>query len=303
MNVLEVKGIQKSFGQTKVLEDVSITVPEHAIYGFVGENGAGKTTTMNIILGLLPATKGEILVYGNKVSYNDSATNKAIGYLPDVPAFYSYYSAKEYLFLVGELTGISKTELSNRVEELLQLVNLHSGNRRIGHFSRGMKQRLGLAQALLNRPRLIICDEPTSALDPLGRKEVLELMLSLKKETTILFSSHILEDVEKISDYVAILHKGKIRCSGSMDEIKKSYHTKQLTIAFAKENEALNFMHKFSNDFEIRQQDNELTIEIKDIQLDGQQFLQYLTAQLILPKTFQQVTPSLESIFMEVTKE
>ncbi|MCB5953033.1 ABC transporter ATP-binding protein [Enterococcus sp. BWT-B8] len=301
MNILEVKSIQKDFGKDQVLKDVSIQVPEHEIYGFVGENGAGKTTTMNIILGLLPATSGEVVVCGQKVVYNNQATNREIGYLPDVPAFYSFYSATEYLKLVGQLTGIKKEELDNRVEELLNLVNLNSGKRRISNFSRGMKQRLGLAQALLNRPKLIICDEPTSALDPLGRKEVLDLMVSLKKETTILFSSHILEDVEKVSDQIAILHKGEIQCSGSLEEIKKSYHTNGFIIDFENSSNKKQFYESFIDHFRIEGEEV-LTVYTENISEAGRIFMDYFAANAIIPKLFQQLEPSLEAIFMEVTK-
>lgn len=301
MNILEVKNVRKSFGKDEILKSVSIQVPEHSIYGFVGENGAGKTTTMNIILGLLEATAGEVVVDGKTVVYNNQVTNKDIGYLPDVPSFYSYYSAREYLYLVGQLTGIEKQELRQRVDELLELVNLKSGRRRIGKFSRGMKQRLGLAQALLNRPKLIICDEPTSALDPVGRKEVLELMQSLKHETTILFSSHILEDVEKISDQVAILHEGEIQCAGSMEEIKRLYPMDGFKIGFEKESEKEAFLHAFSKDWMVEEDNGLLTLHTTDGQQTGLRLMAFLNEHQIVPKLFTRVEPTLESIFMEVT--
>lgn len=301
MNILEVKNIKKNFGKEKILKSVSIEVPEHSIYGFVGENGAGKTTTMNIILGLLQATSGEVIVDGKTVVYNDQTTNKEIGYLPDVPSFYSYYSAREYLCLIGQLTGIEKQKLTMRVDELLKLVNLKSGKRRIGKFSRGMKQRLGLAQALLNRPKLIICDEPTSALDPIGRKEVLELMQSLKHETTILFSSHILEDVEKISDRVAILHQGEIQCAGSMEEIKRSYPMDGFQLSFEKDMQKQLFVDTFREKCSIQEENGLLTIHTSEGQETGLELMSFLNKQQIVPKTFTRLEPTLESIFMEVT--
>lgn len=301
MNILEVKNIKKNFGKEEILKSVSIEVPEHSIYGFVGENGAGKTTTMNIILGLLQATSGEVIVDGKTVVYNDQTTNKEIGYLPDVPSFYSYYSAREYLYLIGQLTRIEKQKLTMRVDELLKLVNLKSGKRRIGKFSRGMKQRLGLAQALLNRPKLIICDEPTSALDPIGRKEVLELMQSLKHETTILFSSHILEDVEKISDRVAILHQGEIQCAGSMEEIKRSYPMDGFQLSFEKDMQKQLFVDTFREKCSIQEENGLLTIHTSEGQETGLELMSFLNKQQIVPKTFTRLEPTLESIFMEVT--
>lgn len=302
MNILEVKNIKKKFGKEEILKSVSIEVPEHSIYGFVGENGAGKTTTMNIILGLLEASSGEIEVAGKKVVYNDQTTNKDIGYLPDVPSFYSYYTASEYLHFIGQLTGIDKQQLKDRVEELLKLVNLQSGKRKIGKFSRGMKQRLGLAQAILNRPKLIICDEPTSALDPIGRKEVLELMQSLKHETTILFSSHILEDVEKISDRVAILHQGEIQCAGTIEEIKQEYPMDGFKLGFDKKEEEQLFLAAFSRDHTIEKEGTELTLTAGATQETGHRLIAFLDQEQIIPKTFTRLEPTLESIFMEVTK-
>lgn len=302
MNILEVKNIKKKFGKEEILKSVSIEVPEHSIYGFVGENGAGKTTTMNIILGLLKASSGEIEVAGRKVVYNDQSTNKDIGYLPDVPSFYSYYTASEYLHFIGQLTGIDKQQLKDRVEELLKLVNLQSGKRKIGKFSRGMKQRLGLAQALLNRPKLIICDEPTSALDPIGRKEVLELMQSLKHETTILFSSHILEDVEKISDRVAILHQGEIQCAGTIEEIKQKYPMNGFKLGFDKKEEEQLFLAAFSRDHTIEKEGTELTLNAGATQETGHRLIAFLNQEQIIPKTFTRLEPTLESIFMEVTR-
>ena len=152
-----------------------------------GKNGAGKTTTMKAILGLLKSDSGEIYVMGEKVHFGQTNTNRFIGYLPDVPEFYSYMTQMEYLSLCGEVCGMDKTDIVTRSKELLELVGLGQEHHRIKGFSRGMKQRLGIAQALLNRPKLLICDEPTSALDPAGRKEILDILLAAKEQTTVLF--------------------------------------------------------------------------------------------------------------------
>ncbi len=222
MNMLEICHISKRFGDKKVLVDVDFAVPEHAVYGFVGQNGAGKTTTMKMVLGLLPADTGEILVNGERVSFGENPANRYIGYLPDVPEFYPYMTAGEYLKFCGEVTGMDVKECRKRSEELLSLVGLFGEKHRIKGFSRGMKQRLGIAQALLNRPKLLICDEPTSALDPVGRKEILDILVSAKEQTTVLFSTHILSDVERICEQFAFLHEGKILRQGSMDDMRKS---------------------------------------------------------------------------------
>ena len=153
MNVLEVTQLNKKFGNKDVLSGLDMNVPENSIFGFVGQNGTGKTTTMKIIVGLLKADSGNITVCGERVTYGDTKTNRYIGYLPDVPEFYSYMKPMEYLLLCGEITGLTKKDTLLKGKELLELVGLHDENRKIKTFSRGMKQRLGIAQALLNEPK------------------------------------------------------------------------------------------------------------------------------------------------------
>ena len=198
MDMLRIADLYKSFGEKEVLRGLDIAVPEHSIYGFIGKNGAGKTTAMKTVLGLLKPDAGEITVNGERVVYGQTDTNRFVGYLPDVPEFYPFMTAREYLLFCGEVTGMKRAEREERAEELLSLVGLGEEKHRIKGFSRGMKQRLGIAQALLNRPLLLICDEPTSALDPVGRKEILDILLAVKEQTTVLFSTHILSDVERI---------------------------------------------------------------------------------------------------------
>lgn len=222
MDMLKISHVSKRFGDKEVLQDLDFTVPKHTVFGFVGQNGAGKTTTMKLILGLLSADFGEIFVDGEKVSFANNCTNRYIGYLPDVPEFYPYMNPVEYLHFCGAITGMETNECKERTEAMLRLVGLAGEKHRIKGFSRGMKQRLGIAQALLNRPRLLICDEPTSALDPVGRKEILDILVSAREETTVLFSTHILSDVERICERFAFLHQGKILRQGSMEELKES---------------------------------------------------------------------------------
>lgn len=220
MDMLTLSHIAKRFGEKQVLRDVSFSVPEHTVFGFVGQNGAGKTTTMKLILGLLTSDSGEITVNGMPVRYGNTETNRFVGYLPDVPEFYPYMTPREYLCFCGEITGMPAKEIRMRSEELLCLVGLEKENRRIKGFSRGMKQRLGIAQALFGRPRLLICDEPTSALDPAGRKELLDILVNAKEQTTVLFSTHILSDVEHICEKIAFLHDGRIVLQGSLEEVR-----------------------------------------------------------------------------------
>ncbi len=222
MAILELKNVQKHFGEVAVIRDLSFSVSEHSVFGFLGKNGAGKTTTMKMILGFLQLDAGEIQVCGEKVSYGNTKTNRAIGYLPDVPEFYGYMNPKEYLRLCGEITGLKKDIIGSRSKEMLSLVGLDGVNRKIRGFSRGMKQRLGIAQALLNEPKLLICDEPTSALDPVGRKEILDILSVARERTTIVFSTHILSDVERICDSIGVLDNGTLVLQGTVAEIKNN---------------------------------------------------------------------------------
>ena len=221
--MLEIRGLCKRFGDREVLRGLDLSVPENSIFGFIGKNGAGKTTTMKTVLGLLAADEGEIFVNGERVVYGETATNRHVGYLPDVPEFYTFMTAREYLRFCGEITGMSGAEIRARSEELLRLVGLDGETHRIKGFSRGMKQRLGIAQALLGRPKLLICDEPTSALDPTGRKEILDTLRAVRQETTVLFSTHILSDVERIATDVAFLDGGAVTVSGKLADVKTRF--------------------------------------------------------------------------------
>lgn len=210
MSILRIEDLYKSFNGNAVIKGLNISVEENSIYGFIGNNGSGKTTTMKMVLGLLKQDSGDIFVNDEKVAFGDTPTNRHIGYLPDVPEFYTYMNAEEYLKLCAEITGIEKSERKERTGNLLKLVGLNGVDTRIRTYSRGMKQRLGIAQALINRPKLLICDEPTSALDPKGRKEILNILKKIAGETTVIFSTHILSDVERICDKAGVLYDGEI---------------------------------------------------------------------------------------------
>ena len=227
MEMLRITGLRKRFGDKAVLNGLDLSVPEHSIFGFIGRNGAGKTTTMKTVLGMLKADGGRIAVNGEPVVYGKSASNRHIGYLPDVPEFYPFLTAPEYLRFCGEITGMKKTDCEARAKELLELVGLAEETHRIKGFSRGMKQRLGIAQALLNRPKLLICDEPTSALDPVGRKEILDILRNIRAQTTVVFSTHILSDVERICTDVAVLNDGIAQIQGTLSDLKAAYRREE----------------------------------------------------------------------------
>lgn len=303
MEALKIENLHKSFGKNTIINGLSMSIPENTIFGFLGKNGAGKTTTMKMILGFLKKDEGSIEVFGEEVSFGQSKTNRFIGYLPDVPEFYGYMTAKEYLNLCGSITGLSKNEIKKKSEELLELVGLRDVNKRISGYSRGMKQRLGIAQALLNSPKLLICDEPTSALDPLGRKEILDIILKIKDFTTVIFSTHILSDVEAICDHVVVLDKGKNVLKGSIDELKNIKRKNTIKIRFKsdKELKAFKLLDKFSN-LATNEKGDTLYLTDEENQLKDIDILCELYKLNIFPLEIKIEEPTLENIFLEVTK-
>ena len=303
MEALKIESLHKSFGKNTIINGLSMSIPENTIFGFLGKNGAGKTTTMKMILGFLKIDEGSIEVFGEKVGFGQSKTNRFIGYLPDVPEFYGYMTAKEYLNLCGAITGLSKNEIKNKSEELLELVGLRDVNKRISGYSRGMRQRLGIAQALLNSPKLLICDEPTSALDPLGRKEILDIILKIKDSTTVIFSTHILSDVEAICDHVVVLDKGKNVLEGSIDELKNIKRKNTIKIRFKsnKELKVFKSLDKFSN-LVTNEKGDILYLTDEDNKIKDIDILYELYKLNIFPLEIKIEEPTLENIFMEVTK-
>lgn len=303
MTILNIDGLSKSFGSQKVIDNLNMSVPEGSIFGFIGQNGAGKTTTMKMVLGLLKMDSGKINVCGETVTYGQSSSNQHIGYLPDVPEYYNYMSALEYLNLCGEISGLTKEEIKKRSNEFLSLVGLDGVKKHIGGFSRGMKQRLGIAQALLSRPKLLICDEPTSALDPVGRKDILDLLEKLRGLTTVIFSTHILSDVERICDHVAVLHSGNIVMNGTLSEIKNLHKHDSLLLGF-RENDDLN---KFIADPRImpllahsEKKATEITIHGKNLEQMQKIIISMFAETGLCPSKMEIIEPSLENLFLEV---
>lgn len=298
MEILRIENICKSFGTKKVLRDVCFSVEEQSIFGFIGRNGAGKTMTMKLILGLLKADSGTITVCNEPVQYGETRTNRFVGYLPDVPEFYPYMRAREYLKLCGEIAGLSGKELKTRIDELLQLVGLGEEKGRIGGYSRGMKQRLGIAQALIGRPRLLICDEPTSALDPMGRHEILDILLEAKGQTSVLFSTHILSDVERISDHVALLEGGSVKMSGAIQDLKAMRSRTGARLVLKDPADTGKVLQAFSG---AEKRVNEL--EFREMpEAEERRLFTYLAEENIPVLRFERKEPDLEDLFMEAVR-
>src|SRR5512137_1707646 len=230
--VVETHNLSKAYKGVQVLKDLNLNVPLHSIFGFLGPNGAGKTTTMKILLGLIKPTSGGGRIFGYDIVRDSVAIRERIGYLPQQPRFIDYLTARESLrFTASFFFSGPKAAIEARIQETLALVGLDDkADRPIKGFSGGERQRLGIAQAQINYPDLLILDEPAAALDPLGRHAVLEVMERLRKHTTIFYSTHILDDVQRISDTVAILNRGQLVACGPIDQMMSSKDSTVFTV-------------------------------------------------------------------------
>jgi ABC-2 type transport system ATP-binding protein len=218
------RGLTKHYGSVVALDSLDLDVPAGSVFGFLGPNGAGKTTTLRILTSLAQATGGRATVGDMEVGQGQPNRAGKIGYLDQDPRFYGWMRGRELLMMVGGLYGMSVELLHARIAEVLHQVGLtEAADRRIGGYSGGMRQRLGLAQAILNRPPVLLLDEPVSALDPEGRRDMLATIRSLGRASTVLFSTHILNDVERVCDRVAILDKGRLVTEAPVDELLERY--------------------------------------------------------------------------------
>ena len=237
MDSIRVEGLTKRFPSgwpgrppATVLDGLSLSVRQGEIYGFLGPNGSGKTTTIKVLIGLIRATSGTAELLGKPVG--DVPTRRRIGFLPESPYFSDYLTAEEFLTVYGHLAGMDRAGLARRVSHLLEVVGLaEARTRQLRKFSKGMLQRVGLAQALIHDPELVILDEPMSGLDPIGRKQVRDLILGLRDQgKTVFFSTHIIPDVEMICDRVGVIVKGKLLATGRVDELDNQGHTQSVEI-------------------------------------------------------------------------
>jgi ABC-2 type transport system ATP-binding protein len=219
--IISTENLTKSYGKRQVVSNLNLAVPKGSICGFLGANGAGKSTTIKLLLGLLQPTSGVGTVFGKNIATDSVAIRERVGFLAQSPSFYVYLTARETLQFVASFffTG-SKTAIAARIEELIELVGLSGkADRPVKGFSGGEKQRLGIAQAAINDPELIILDEPASALDPLGRRDVLKILESFRGRSTVFYSTHILDDVQRVSDRVVILEQGRLIAQGRIEEL------------------------------------------------------------------------------------
>lgn len=224
--MISAENLSKKISGKEIIKHVNFSLRSNRITALLGMNGAGKTTTLHMLASLQKPSAGKVALHDN---VND--VRKKIGFLPQYPTFHGWMSAREYVTMAGELGGLSHAEAYVRAGEVLLQTGLdESADQRISEFSGGMKQRLGIAQAIIHRPKLLLLDEPVSALDPQGRKDVIVLLRELKKTTTILYSTHILHDAEQIADDVLMMHKGEILAFESLEDLMRQASNRTFTV-------------------------------------------------------------------------
>ena len=299
MSILQVSYLQKNYGDHEVIKNIDFQIDYGECVALLGPNGAGKTTILKMLLDITKPTGGQILFQGER----HDQKRQFIGYLPQHPTFYSWITGKELLVFMGGLSNIDKESLEQRINELLDLVGLSNAeNKQIGTYSGGMKQRLGIAQALIHQPKLLLMDEPVSALDPLGRRDMLELLKVIKQKSTILFSTHILHDAEELCDKILILNKGKLLVNDSINQVIKHNQQPVFIIQAPRVSEWAPQLVNEDIVESIVQTGSSVKVRVKNIK-QGRLWLLDNIYRLQLPvQKFELVQESLEEIFLRMVK-
>jgi ABC-2 type transport system ATP-binding protein len=305
--MIQVEALHKHYGAVHALDGLNMTVEPGMVFGFLGPNGAGKTTTLRILTGLARSTSGRASVAGVDLATDGRALRRRIGFLPEEPAFYPWMTPREFLAYLGRLHGLSTPERSARVKELLELVNLaDAGKRRIGGFSRGMRQRLGLAAALLHRPEVLLLDEPISALDPSGRKEILDLIEGLRGECTVLMSSHILADVERVCNVVGIIARGRMIVQSQRETLMERYAQPVFTC----EGEEAAAMTRWAGTLRQQKWVSAVSLEgttvrvtVNDVVRARRELMASAVAQELVLRRYEEARPSLEDVFLQLVEK
>ena len=303
------QGLTRYYGEIKAVEDLDLAVPYGSIFGFLGRNGAGKTTTIRMLTGLAHPTRGSAWVSGVETTGSDSTARRLFGYLPQAPAFYTWMNPREYLDYCARLFGLSPAERRQRIAEILELVGLQAAaHRRIGGFSGGMLQRMGIAQAMLHNPPVLFLDEPTSSLDPAGRHEVLELIAQLRGRVTVFLSSHILSDVERVCDTIAIIRSGRLELVAGRDDLLSRYSANTVLLEFDYQHNAVADQFQAALKtipwvVQVTRDQNMMRITVTDIEQGKHDMLPLAAQHGLVLNRYEWVRPTLEEIFLEVSSE
>jgi ABC-2 type transport system ATP-binding protein len=301
------RGLTKRYGDVLALDDFTLDVPTGAVFGILGPNGAGKTTLLRLLTGLAHPTAGEATVGGLNVSAQAPEVHRRISFLDQSPQYYSWMRGRELVTFAGELFGLRGHELRTRVDEALALTGLtDAAHRRIGGYSGGMRQRLGLAQALVNRPEVLFLDEPASSLDPAGRHEILAAIAALRSAATVCMSTHILADVERICDMVAILNHGRLLVSAPVAELQARYAQPafELELVASQGDTAEQFIAALRAApwaGEVARQGDVVRVIAVDTAAAGREILPLVAARGVQLQRFERTRPSLEDIFLRLT--
>lgn len=301
-------GLSKRFGEVEALKPLDLDVPTGSIFGFLGRNGAGKTTTIRLMTGLAHPSTGSAWVNGVETTKADSYAREHFGYLPQDPAFYNWMTPREYLDYVARLYHMGRAGRQVRIEELLALVGLErAAKRRIGGFSGGMIQRLGIAQALIHQPPVLFLDEPTSSLDPAGRYDVLALIESLRGRVTVFLSSHILGDIERVCDQIAIIHEGALLLVAGREELLARYATNVMLLEFdAGDSLSLEpFLAELKNQSwvsAVTQTDRLLRIGVHETEVAKRALLPLVVKHGLVLNRYGWERPSLEEVFLRISE-
>jgi ABC-2 type transport system ATP-binding protein len=300
------RALTKRYGSVIALDRLDLEVPTGSVFGFLGPNGAGKTTTMRLLTSLARASSGDAIVAGIPVGTGAPNRRGLIGYLDQDPRFHAWMTARELLDLVGRLYGMTDLDRSARIDEALEAVGLADSSRRpIGGFSGGMRQRLGVAQAILNRPPILLLDEPVSSLDPEGRVDMLAVIRRLGGSSTVLFSTHILTDVERVCDRVAILDHGRLVTTGPMDELLERYARPVYRLEpedgqapdVARLADALRAAPWTTH---VEETTGGLRVAVTDAADAGRQLLALVAGQGVALLAFERQRPTLEDVFLQL---
>jgi ABC-2 type transport system ATP-binding protein len=303
---IEARGLTKRFGAILALDRLDLLVPRGSIFGLLGPNGAGKTTTIRILTGLARPTSGSASVAGVNVRLDQPELRRRLGYLDQDPRFYGWMRGRELLELVGRLHGLSGPELRSRVAEMLERTGLAAAaERRIGGYSGGMRQRLGIAQALLHRPQLLFLDEPVSSLDPEGRRDLLALIAGLRGEATVVFSTHVLSDVERICDRVAILDRGRLVTEGPLEELLAAHARPIYRLVPAPGQDALvaalvDRLRAAPWTIDVSTTADLIRVTVSDPDLAAGAMLPLVVAAGVVLESFERARPTLEDVFLEL---
>ena len=302
------QGLTRHYKEVTALQDLTLEVPAGSIFGFVGRNGAGKTTTIRLLAGLARPTAGRAWVAGIETTIGESRASRNFGYLPQDPAFYNWMTPLELLDYAARLFGMPARQRKERIAAMLALVDLEeAARRRIGGFSGGMIQRLGIAQALIHEPPVLLLDEPTASLDPAGRYEVLDMIAQLRGRVTVFLSSHILGDVERICDTIGIIHHGRLLLVAGRDELLAQYATNTALVEVALPD--LSKLPALQTTLEgqswvasVTRVENGLRVAAADVDRAKAELLPLVVAQGVRLEAYRWVRPSLEEIFLEMSR-